>query len=269
MSTAPQVCFSSLHPRQARCPFLFPVPAPEYLADSNTANTEGLIVVCCVLITAGLYGPQVFSQSLANLSPSLLAPLLGSTSVMDLWPYILSAALFIGHIPPCVINVVRARRRAQLPVAPVFLEWIPGLIFAGSCLAWLWSPYTTLLGANGGGGPASNRLMLFCLTVSFVFGRLTTKIILAHLTRQPFPFWTVLLVPLIGGAVLANLPRVGGPAPTVAFELWYLRAYFVFAGVVYFRWATLVIDSICSYLGINCLTIPSQQVMELKQKREQ
>ena len=38
-------------------------------------------------------------------------------------------------------------------------------------------------------------------------------------------------------------------------ELWYLRAYLVFATVVYFRWALLVINSICAYLGINCLTI--------------
>ncbi|CAD6576765.1 MAG: hypothetical protein ASARMPREDX12_008000 [Alectoria sarmentosa] len=80
-------------------------------------------------------------------------------------------------------------------------------------------------------------------------------IILAHLTRQPFPYWTVMLVPLLGGAVLGNLPRVGLSPVTVEVELWYLRAYFVFAMVVYFRWALLVINSICAYLGINCLTI--------------
>ena len=102
---------------------------------------------------------------------------------------------------------------------------------------------------------AENRLVLFCLTMSFVFGRMTTKIILAHLTRQPFPYWTVMLIPLIGGAILGNLPRIGLPAVTATAELWYLRAYFVFAIVAYFRWALLVINSICNYLGINCLTI--------------
>ncbi|KAL8868819.1 MAG: hypothetical protein Q9198_008055 [Flavoplaca austrocitrina] len=91
--------------------------------------------------------------------------------------------------------------------------------------------------------------------MSFVFGRMTTKIILAHLTRQPFPMWTIMLFPLIGGAILGNLPRLGLPAVTAPVELWYLRAYFVFALVVYFRWAVLVINSICDYLGINCLTI--------------
>lgn len=65
-----------------------------------------------------------------------------------------------------------------------------------------------------------------------------------------------MLAPLIGGAVLGNLPRFGLNPIKAEYELWYLRAYFVFAIIVYFRWALLVINSICDYLGINCLTIP-------------
>jgi len=91
--------------------------------------------------------------------------------------------------------------------------------------------------------------------MSLVFGRMTTKIILAHLTRQPFPYWTVMLAPLIGGAILGNLPRLGYTPVTAQTELWYLRAYFTFAFIVYFRWAVLVISRICTHLGINCLTI--------------
>ena len=53
----------------------------------------------------------------------------------------------------------------------------------------------------------------------------------------------------------ANSPRVGLPAWGEGVEVWYLRAYLVLAAVVYFRWAVLVINSICDYLGINCLTI--------------
>lgn len=64
-----------------------------------------------------------------------------------------------------------------------------------------------------------------------------------------------MLVPLVGGAVLANIPYLGVPPMSSLQELWYLRAYFVFAIVAYFRWALLVINSICAYLEINCLTI--------------
>ena len=103
--------------------------------------------------------------------------------------------------PDSVYNVVNARRRDGLPVLPVFLEWTPMIVFTGASCAWIYSPYSTLL--------RDNHLVTFCLTISFAFGRMTTKIILAHLTKQPFPYWTVLLIPLIVGAVLVNGPVIG------------------------------------------------------------
>ena len=164
-----------------------------------------------------------------------------------MWIPIILGTFFTAHLPACVINVIRARRANNLPVAAVFLDWTPMAVYVISIGAWLYSPYSTLM--------RENHLVLFCLTMSFVFGRMTTKIILAHLTRQPFPYWTIMLMPLVGGAILGNLPRAGLPAVTASTEVWYLRAYFLFAVVVYFRWAILVINSICAYLGINCLTI--------------
>jgi len=92
---------------------------------------------------------------------------------------------------------------------------------------------------------------------------MTTKIILAHLTKQAFPYWTVLMAPLVGGAVLSNLPRFGLEPVSAELEHVYLWAYFFFAVVVYFRWAILVIGSICAYLGINCLTIPMEKQRQL------
>ena len=202
-------------------------------------------MACTFMIISGLYGPEIWSQPITDLinKPGIL----GNVSVIDIWiPFIL-IAFFTCHLPACVYNVVRARQARQLPVAPVFLEWIPLLVYTGAIGAWLYSPYSTLM--------RENRLVLFCVTMSFVFGRMTTKIILAHLTRQPFPYWTVMLLPLVGGAVLGNLPRLGLPAVGAQVELWYLRSYLVFAVIAYFRWAFLVINSICAYLGINCLTI--------------
>jgi len=200
------------------------------------------------MISSGYWGPQIWQHPITDLlgHPEIF----GQSNVIDLWIPVLLATFFIAHLPACVYNVVKARRAQGLPVAPVFLEWTPIFVFVGATGAWLYSPYSTLM--------RENRLVLFCLTMSFVFGRMTTKIILAHLTRQPFPYWTVMLIPLIGGAILGNLPRLALPAVSVDIELWYLRAYFVFALVVYFRWALLVISSICAYLGINCITITKQ-----------
>jgi ethanolaminephosphotransferase len=203
---------------------------------------------------SGYYGPVVWTYRIVDFAGH--PEIFGDYSMRDLWIPLLLSTFFLAHLPFCIYNVYRARRAQNLPMAPVFLEWTPMLVYTFSIGAWLYSPYSTLM--------AQNRLVLFCLTMSFVFGRMTTKIILAHLTRQPFPYWTVMLVPLVGGAILGNLPRVGLKAVPPEIEVLYLQGYFVFAVVVYFRWAILVISSICDYLGINCLTISSEQMKRIR-----
>lgn len=231
------------------------------------------MIACLFIITTGTFGPEVWRTPLSQypllstVFASLPLPenpyLNAETSLLDIWiPFILFS-FFSAHLPECLSNVIRARRAAKLPVAPIFLEWTPMIIYTASIMGWLFSPYSTLL--------AENHLVLFSLTMSFVFGRMTTKIILAHLTRQPFPYWTYMLLPLVIGAVLANLPRlpISGPAVflTPGWELAYLRGYFLFAAVAYTRWAVVVVGSICRYLDINALTItPRLLPPELKRK---
>lgn len=219
--------------------------------------TEGLILACSLMLISGYFGPQIWTYPLADLFGF---PAIFSTyTLRDVWVPILLFSFFTAHLPECITNVVRARRRQNLPILPVFLEWTPMIIYTGACCTWLGSPHSSML--------THNRLVLFCLTMSFVFGRLTTKIILHHLTRQPFPYWTVLLLPLVGGAILGNLPRFGLPAVDPTTELWYLWAYFVFALVAYMRWAYVVIDRICAYLDINCLTIKKRKADQPSQQK--
>ncbi|KAE9981533.1 hypothetical protein EG328_011570 [Venturia inaequalis] len=215
--------------------------------------TEGLIIATAMMIVSGIYGPDVWKQPIISVLPSLSHLIEPNTTIRDLWIPIIFGAFCIAHWPACVYNVYVARRSRGQNMAPLFLEWTPMAVFTASTVAWLGSSNSFIL--------RENHLVLFCLTMSLVFGRMTTKIILAHLTKQPFPYWTVLITPLAGGALLANVPAFLGLRPiTHEWELFYLRAYFVFAVIVYGRWAHLVITSICEYLGINCLTIPTAQL---------
>lgn len=228
--------------------------------------TEGILIACAIMAISGYCGPGIWTERLIDIfasrmhivSPLGVTPhLLGDLSFRDIWVTLIASSLLIGHIPFCVYNVVKARQSRNQPVLPVFLEWTPMAVFSLSIGAWTFSPYSTIR--------SNNHLVLFCIIMSFVFGRMTTKMILAHLTRQPFPYWTVMLWPLVGGAILGNLPRFGFPAVTAEVELMYLWAYLVFAGIAYFRWAYLVTTSICNYLGINCLTIPYEKQMANKE----
>ncbi|EYE96009.1 sn-1,2-diacylglycerol cholinephosphotransferase [Aspergillus ruber CBS 135680] len=207
--------------------------------------TEGLLIAIMIMLASGIYGPQIWSHPITDLLP--YPQIFGNNSMKDLWVPILLAGFFLGHLPGCVYNVIDARKKQNLPLKPLFKEILPMVVFTVSNVAWLFSPYSSLL--------ADNRLVLYCITISFVFGRMTTKIILAHLLHQPFPFWTVLLTPLVGGAVLINLPLIGLPAIGAWVEVFYLRAYLLFAFVLYMYWAVLVINRITTFLGINCLTI--------------
>ncbi|KAK5141498.1 hypothetical protein LTR32_005952 [Rachicladosporium monterosium] len=222
--------------------------------------TEGLLIASTIMVLSGIYGPQIWHQPLADLLG--FENLLGSISFKDIWGPVLLFGFFVGHLPSCIANVAQARREKGLPLTPLFLEWTPMLVFVGSLVAWLGSPHSVLL--------TDNHLCLLCLILSFVFGRMTTKTILAHLTRQPYPYWTALLAPLVGGAVFVNGPYIGLPAISARTEHYYLWAYFALAVVVYFRWALLVIDAICEYLGIQCLTIPEEKwkALQEQQKKE-
>lgn len=225
--------------------------------------TEGLLIACLVMIMSGIYGPGIWTQPMNHLLGEHLpglASLLGETTFRDIWISLIVGSLVFTQIPFCVYNVVQARRKNGLPVAPVFLEWTPMAVYTISIGLWVFSPYSTLM--------EENHLMLFCSTLAFVFGRMTTKMILAHLTHQPFPYWTVMLWPLVGGAILGNLPRFGLSQVSARFELNYLWGYFFFALVVYFRWAFLVVGSICEYLGINALTIPKEKQVANKLARD-
>ncbi|KAJ5232486.1 hypothetical protein N7468_005442 [Penicillium chermesinum] len=206
--------------------------------------TEGLLIAIGFMIASGIWGPGIWSQPIVNLIN--IPQIFGENSVKDLWVPFLLAGFFLGHLPGCVLNVAAARKRQGLPFTPLLKEWMPMIVFTVSNIAWLFSSYSSIL--------KDNHLVLYCWVISFVFGRMTTMIILAHLLRQPFPFWTVLQVPLVGGAILVNLPRIGIPV-SAGFELWYLRLFFLFALVVYMHWAVLVINRITTFLGINCLTI--------------
>lgn len=160
--------------------------------------TEGLLIAMAFMIASGYYGPQIWEQPIAK---ALGHPeVFGDCSVRDLWVPFLLLGFLLGHLPSAVYNVASARRKHNLPVGPVFKEWLPMIAFAVCSFAWLLSPYSTLL--------AENRLVLYCWTISFVFGRMTTKIILSHLLKQPFPGWTILIAPLFGGVILADRKSV-------------------------------------------------------------
>jgi ethanolaminephosphotransferase len=85
-------------------------------------------------------------------------------------------------------------------LSSIIIQSIPITIYSVSGYLWIMSPYSTLL--------AHKHFILFAITTGIVFGRIASKIILAHLLKAKFPMFTVMLLPLIGGALISNTPAL-------------------------------------------------------------
>lgn len=207
---------------------------------------EGILLACGMMLVSGIWGPQVWTQPLYRAFPGLYS-LIGDSSFADIWTVLLVVSIVVCHIPFCLANVAKARRAKGLSVRPLLLDWVSMVVFTVATSAWAFSPHTTML--------KEHHFILFCTAVSLVFGRLMTKIILSHLLRQPFPGGSVMLVPLVLGAFIVNLPALGRAPLSASAELFLLWAFLLASTVMYFYWALTIIRAICLYLDINALTI--------------
>lgn len=90
------------------------------------------------------------------------------------------------------------KAKKQPFVRTMLIQNFPIATYIISLYLWVMSPYSTIL--------THRHFILFSVTTGIVFGRMATKVILAHLTKSKFPKFTVLLIPLIVGATLTNLP---------------------------------------------------------------
>lgn len=78
----------------------------------------------------------------------------------------------------------------------------PIAVFALAEYCWLLSPHTIIL--------KDKHLCLFAITAGILFGLMASSIILAHLTRSPYPNLVWMVAPLVVMAVLVNAPELIG-----------------------------------------------------------
>ncbi|ORX64724.1 hypothetical protein DL89DRAFT_297030 [Linderina pennispora] len=165
----------------------------------------------------------------------------GSGMFMDAALFVTVLAAVFGHYGVCCWNVYKACKEQNRSFAATLPQLLQYVAYATSCYVWLTTSVSIF---------HNNHLVLFLVTSGIVFGRIVSKIILAHLTEMPFPSYTVQMVPLVVGAALSFFGLFSART-----ELLFLVISFLFVTVAYFHWALVVIERFCEFLGINCLTI--------------
>ncbi|KAI9357869.1 CDP-alcohol phosphatidyltransferase-domain-containing protein [Pilaira anomala] len=229
-----------------------------YLGYVN-APTEGVILSCIIFSLSGYFGPAIWSLPLKNfIKASWFPTFINELPLSHAMIWWIGSLFVFTHAPVCFYAMYKACKEKNKPfVKTMVIQNMPIATYIVSLYLWVMSPYSTIL--------SHHHFILFSITTGVVFGRMATKVILAHLTKSEFPMFTVLLIPLITGATLVNIPILFpsvGPIFTAESEYMFLIAYFVFAVVAYLRWALVVINNFCDFLGIQCLRIPNQKKVE-------
>ncbi|GAA5905585.1 uncharacterized protein JCM6883_005377 [Sporobolomyces salmoneus] len=226
---------------------------------------EGVLIAVGILVVSAIKGPGFWALTVSETIGDLpLVP--SSTQLLDLMMLFLTSAFFVAHLPLCLLNVhsilsppmtrrpltsprPTPRRNPSTTTGQAFAQLLPIIGFSVLTVMWTFSPKSRIL--------RDGYLEEFALIVCFLFGQLSSKIILAQLTRGPFPFSWSLLVPLLIPAISINTPYLGLPSllpPSL--EPLYLHLTLLFSLLTYSRAVHLILDGFCSYLGIKALTIP-------------
>ncbi|CAG8588958.1 7753_t:CDS:2 [Paraglomus occultum] len=216
--------------------------------------TEGLVIACIMMILSGIFGPGIWLTDIRELFGEGIPEFIPKGyHLVDVMVFFMAVGMIFIHTPASLYHVYKACAQRSTSFLATLPQLFSIVLYSLCGYLWLASPHSYIF--------RDQHFILFALTTGIVFGRVATKIILAHVTKMPFPMYTVLLIPLLVGALLTNIPvwLKTDTILTPKAEYYYLWSYFGFAAIAYTHWANLVISRFCSYLGINCLTIPASK----------
>ncbi|KAL1933154.1 hypothetical protein VTP01DRAFT_8832 [Rhizomucor pusillus] len=216
--------------------------------------TEGIMLSCFAFIWSGIFGAGSWHVPLADIPLlSFLTTILpGETTCAQIFVWGMVFFFAATHCPMCFYSIYKASRgesvrRKLYIVASVFG---PIASYSVAISLWAWSPYSIIL--------EQEHFILFTVTVGIMFGFMASNIILAHLTKSPFPSFYGLLGALWLMAILIGIvPRIFEiRLVSATAELYVLWVFFALSAIVYGIWASTVINKFCEFLGIRCLKIP-------------
>ncbi|CAE6488329.1 unnamed protein product [Rhizoctonia solani] len=170
--------------------------------------TEGILIAIGVHLISAFFGPGFWHNAvdLPGFIPWLSRPV----TLIECFNVIVLLAVFVVHAPVCFMNVHAACKSKGISFISAISQNLSFGIYV--CLCWLWvaSPYSALLSPMAVSAPLHGGLIEFTLLVVCTFGRMLPRVIIAYLTRGPFPaLLPSVVLPLLGGVVIANLSRFG------------------------------------------------------------
>ncbi|WVW78960.1 hypothetical protein I302_100923 [Kwoniella bestiolae CBS 10118] len=160
----------------------------------------------------------------------------------------------VGNIVTSYSNVIQARLKAGKPILSPLLGYLPFFTHTLILVTWLHAEL------RGGVSLVHDaRLLPFIGYWGMAFSYQVSQLILAHVTKSPFPFWNGMMVYSLFGMLDANSLWWFGREPLVqaspvAANVFISMSFFV-ALFNYIRFAREVIWQITEHTGIACFTV--------------
>jgi len=220
---------------------------------------EGILMIVSAFVISGLYGPQFWDQRallFIGVNEDALPQALESLSRIQLNELFLVGSgigLLYNIVTSCTNVIGEQRARGRPALTPLF-RLAPFLLSTALHLLWLSAP-----------SPSSSHIVNSSLILPFMiswglqFAHQVGRLILAHVTNQPFPVWDPMWIWLAVVSLDINSANLLGREPRIQknFNDVRLVVYITLltSFLMYARFVFLVISDITNYLGIACFTV--------------
>ncbi|KAJ7447209.1 Choline/ethanolaminephosphotransferase [Mycena latifolia] len=217
---------------------------------------EGILLIVAIYAISGAYGPSFWDTGILTFLRLTNVPFVNQLPDLPLNDSFMVFGAFgvAFNVQSSYRNVRRAMLASGKSTTWPLLLLLPFVLSAGIQVFWLMHPrYDDSALIN------SALFVPFLCAWGLQFAHQVGRMILAHVTSSPFPWWDWMWVWSLLAAVDANLPLLAGRAPVIQ-TCEANRAVVVYltlavSFIAYGRFCTLVIKDITNFMGIACFTV--------------
>jgi ethanolaminephosphotransferase len=163
-------------------------------------------MIVTIYLISGYYGPAFWEQKIWTFTHLEHVPLFARLPNLPLnESFLVFGAVGLGfNIVYSYLNVLKATRAAKTSSLRPLLLLLPFLVSAALQVAWLSHPRY-----NNSYIIGSAAFVPFLCAWGLQFAHMVGRMILAHVTKGPFPMWDWVWLWSVAGALDANLPAFG------------------------------------------------------------
>ena len=216
---------------------------------------EGILMICAIyFITAIAGGPSFWDQGIFNVTGLENFELVRKSALLRSWNIPLNETFMtfgafglLANIVASYSNVAAARRKRSQAVWQPAAGLFPLVAAITANIVWLSAQNARIL-ADG------KTFVPFCLFWGLTFAYNVGLVIVAHVTKAPFPYWNMALIWSILGALDASLPSPLVQSSIAKTQL-VVYASLIFSFLLYAHFCHNVVTTITSELGTACFSV--------------